>query len=127
MLVTLPIFLFGYLNNFVPDFITQRLTHKIKDPMMHSTFQYAIGTLATFPIWYIFLLVLVSLLTHHFWIGLIYITLAGVIGILNVHYKRSLRKLGTTFKALRLRRTEKYKTLCDLNTRIIGRMEGLLY
>ena len=127
MILTLPLFLFGYLNNFLPDFITQRLTHKIKDPMMHSTFQYAIGTLATFPIWYIFMLVLVSLLTHHFWIGLIYITLAGVIGILNVHYKRSLRKLGTTFKALRLRRTEKYKTLCDLNTRIIDRMEGLLY
>jgi hypothetical protein len=127
MILTLPLFLFGYLNNFLPDFITQRLTHKIKDPMMHSTFQYAIGTLATFPIWYIFLLVLVSLLTHHFWIGLIYITLAGGIGILNVHYKRSLRKLGTTFKALRLRHTEKYRTLCDLNTRIIGRMEELLY
>jgi hypothetical protein len=127
MLVTLPIFLFGYLNNFLPDFITQRLTHKIKDPMMHSTFQYAIGTLAAFPIWYIILLVTVSLLTHHFWIGLVYIALAGIIGILNANYKRSLRKLGTTFKALRLRHTDTYKSLCDLNTRIVGEMERLLY
>ena len=95
--------------------------------MIHSTFQYAIGTLATFPIWYILLLVVVSLLTHHFWIGLIYITLAGVIGILNVHYKRSLRKFGTTFKALRLRHINTYKSLCDLNTRILDKMERLLY
>ena len=127
MLIMLPVFLFGYLNNFVPDFITQRLTGKIKDKMMHSTFQYGIGTLVTFPIWYIILLVTVSLLTHHFWIGLVYIALAGIIGILNANYKRSLRKLGTTFKALRLRHTETYQRLCDLNTRIIETMEGLLY
>ena len=127
MIITLPIFLFGYLNNFLPDFITQRLTHKIKDPMMHSTFQYAIGTLAAFPIWYIILLVTVSLLTHHFWIGLVYIVLAGIIGILNSNYKRSLRKLGTTFKALRLRHTEVYGLLCDLNTQIMRVMEGLVY
>lgn len=127
MVVTLPIFLFGYLNNFLPDFITQRLTGKIKDEMMHSTFQYGIGTLVTFPIWYIILLVTVSLLTHHFWIGLVYIVLAGIIGILNSNYKRSLRKLGTTFKALRMRHTDTYRTLCELNTRIVGVMEGMVY
>ncbi len=127
MLITLPIFLFGYLNNFVPDFITQRLTNRIKDKMMHSTFQYGIGTLVTFPIWYIILLVTVSLLTHHFWIGLVYIVLAGIIGILNSNYKRSLRKLGTTFRALRMRCSDVYKRLCELNTRIVGTMEGLLY
>jgi hypothetical protein len=127
MLLMLPVFLFGYLNNFLPDFITQRLTHRVKDPMMHSTFQYAIGSLATFPIWYIILLVTVSLLTHHFWIGLIYILLAGIIGILNVHYKRALRKMGNVFKALRLRHTDTYRTLCELNMRIIGEMEGLVF
>jgi hypothetical protein len=127
MIITLPIFLFGYLNNFVPDFITQRLTGKIKDEMLHSTFQYGIGALVTFPIWYIILLVVVSLLTHHFWIGLVYIVLAGIIGILNSNYKRSLRKLGTTFKALRIRNTDTYRTLCELNSRIVGVMEGLLY
>jgi hypothetical protein len=127
MLLTFPIFLFGYLNNFLPDFITQRLTNKVKDPMMHSTFQYAIGTLATFPIWYIILLVTVSLLTHHFWIGLVYITLAGIIGILNVHYKRALRKLGNVFRALRMRNSEAYQLLCALNTKIIRTMEKLLF
>jgi len=69
----------------------------------------------------------VSLLTHHFWIGLVYIVLAGIIGILNSNYKRSLRKLGTTFKALRIRNTDTYRTLCELNSRIVGVMEGLLY
>jgi hypothetical protein len=127
MLLTLPIFLFGYLNNFLPVWLTQRLTNKVKDPMMHSTFQYSIGTAFTFPVWYIILLVVVSLLTHHFWIGLIYIALAGITGILNVHYKRALRKLGNVFKALKLKCTETYQTLCELNTRIIKEMEGLLF
>ena len=127
MLLTLPLFLFGYLNNFLPVWLTQRLTNKVKDPMMHSTFQYSIGTLATFPVWYIILLVTVSLLTHHFWIGLVYIALAGITGILNVHYKRALRKLGNVFRALRMRNSEAYQMLCILNKTIIGTMEGMLY
>ena len=127
MLLTLPLFLFGYLNNFLPVWLTQRLTNKVKDPMMHSTFQYSIGTAFTFPVWYIILLVVVSLLTHHFWIGLIYIALAGITGILNVHYKRALRKLGNVFRALRMKNSEAYQMLCILNKTIIGTMEGMLY
>lgn len=127
MLLTLPLFLFGYINNFVPVAITQHLTNKIKDKMMHSTFQYGLGTIAIFPLWYIFLLVLVSVLSHHFWVGLVYIALSAILGILNVHYKRALRKLGTFFKALRLKGSEAYQTLCELNTRIMGKMEELLY
>ncbi len=127
MLLILPLFLFGYLNNFVPIWVTKHFTNKIKDPMMHSTFQYAIGTLGTFPIWYTFLLVTVSLLSHHFWIGLVYILLSALTAFLAFGYKKALRKLGTLCKANRIRRTEAYRTLCELNSRIIGEMEGLLY
>ena len=120
-------FLFGYINNFVPVAITQHLTNKIQDKMLHSTFQYGLGTIAIFPIWYIILLVVVSVLTHHFWIGLVYIALAGILGILNAHYKRALRKLGNVFRALRMKGSEAYQMLCALNTKIMGTMEKLLF
>lgn len=70
MLLASPFALFGLVNNFVPIAITSRLTNKIKDPMLHSTFQYAIGSVATFPIWYIILLVAASLISKSFLLDL---------------------------------------------------------
>jgi len=126
MVLTLPLFLFGYVNNFLPSFITRKLTSKVEDPMMHSTFQYGLGSMVTFPIWYIFLLVLVSVLTHHFWMGLVYIVLSAVAGYFSFYYRKVAGKLLALFKAFRLRSTEAYQKLCHLNTRIIAKVEELV-
>ena len=94
---------------------------------MHSTFQYSLGTAFTFPIWYIILLIVVSLVSHHFWIGLLYVILSAITGVIAADLKKAFRKLRLLFKARRLRNTETYRTLCDLRMRIMGEMEGMLY
>lgn len=126
-ILSLPIFLFGYLNNLLPSWIAKHFAHKIKDKMMHSTFQYSIGTAFTFPIWYIILLIVVSLVSHHFWIGLLYVILSAITGVIAADLKKAFRKLRLLFKARRLRNTETYRTLCGLSTRIMGEIEGMLY
>ena len=126
-ILSLPIFLFGYLNNLLPSWIAKHFAHKIKDKMMHSTFQYSLGTAFTFPIWYIILLVVVSLVSHHFWIGLLYVILSAITGVIAADLKKAFRKLRLLFKARRLRNTGTYRTLCDLRMRIMGEMEGMLY
>ncbi len=123
----LPVFLFGYLNNLLPSWLAKHFAHKIKDPMMHSTFQYSLGAVFTFPIWYIILLVVSSLVSHHFWIGILYVVLSAITGVIAADLKKAFRKLRLLFKARRLRNTETYRTLCDLKTRIMGTMEGVLY
>ena len=126
-ILLLPIFLFGYLNNLLPSWLAKHFAHKIKDPMMHSTFQYALGTAFIFPIWYIILLVVASLVSHHFWIGLLYIILSAITGVIAADLKRPLRKLGLVFKANRIRKSAEYRKLSELDNQINAEMENLLF
>lgn len=127
VLLASPLAIFGLVNNFVPIAITTRLTNKIKDPMLHSTFQYAIGSVATFPIWYIILLVAASLLSKSFLIGIVYIALSAFTGVFNYRYKKWLRKLFTIVRALKLKKSSNYDRLCALNKEIVSQMENLVF
>ena len=126
-ILLLPIFLFGYLNNLLPSWLAKHFAHKIKDPMMHSTFQYALGTAFIFPIWYIILLVVASLVSHHFWIGLLYIILSAITGVIAADLKRPLRKLGLVFKANRIHKSAEYRKLSELDNQINAEMGNLLF
>ncbi len=126
-ILLLPIFLFGYLNNLLPSWIAKHFAHKIKDKMMHSTFQYSIGAAFTFPIWYIILLIVSSLLCHHFWMGILYIILSAVTGVIAADLKKAYRKLGLLIKASRIRKSADYRKLSELDNQIVGEMEGLMF
>ena len=127
LVITLPLFLFGCINNFVPRYITKHFTDKVKDPMLHSSFQYVIGTLLTFPIWYLLLIAVVWIISKHFWVALIYILLTFGTAFLVHHYKIQLKKLMAIFRARYIRHSEEYRQLSKLNTEITGTMEQLLF
>ncbi|MBO4503995.1 MAG: 1-acyl-sn-glycerol-3-phosphate acyltransferase [Bacteroidales bacterium] len=127
MILSLPIFFFGYINNFIPTFITQRITSKVKDPMFHSSVQYSLGSIAIFPLYYILLLTVVWLISKHFWIAIAYVFLSAITAFFVHYYKIALRKFYTVFHAMRLRQTADYRTLSSLNKIITGTMEGLLF
>ncbi len=127
MVATLPLFIFGYLNNYVPRAITKHFTHKIKDPMLHSSFQYVIGTVATFPIFYLLIFATVWIISKHFWIAAVYIVLTFLTAFFVHAYKISFRKLRTFFRARHFRKTSDYQRLCQLNTEIHQEMEGIIF
>lgn len=126
MLLMLPFFIFGYINNYVPRAITKHFTNKAKDPMFHSSFQYVIGTVATFPGCYLILLAIVWLISKKFWIALAYVFLTFLTAFVVHYYKIGVHKLFTIFRARKIHRTDEYKELCRLNDEITETMEGII-
>ena len=127
MIITAPLFAFGFINNYVPRAITKHFTNKIEDPMLHSSFQYVLGTVIAFPIFYLLILAVVWTISKHFWIALLYVVLTFLTAFFVHYYKIAFRKLRTFFRARFFRKTDDYQRLCQLNTEINEEMEGIIF
>ncbi|MCQ2276523.1 MAG: 1-acyl-sn-glycerol-3-phosphate acyltransferase [Bacteroidales bacterium] len=127
MIISLPLFLFGYINNFIPFAITKRFANKAKDPMLRSSFQYVSSTVATFPIYYLLLLGIVWIISKKFWIALVYVVLTFLTALFVHYYKIAIRKFYTVFHAMSLRHTADYQKLSSLQKLITGAMERIIF
>lgn len=127
MVLSIPLFLFGYINNFIPTAITKHFTMKVKDPMLHSSFQYVISTVATFPIFYLLLFALVWIIGGNGWLALGYVFLTFLTALFVHYYKIAIRKFYTVFRAMRLRKSADYHKLSSLGKIVTGTMERLIY
>ena len=76
LLLTLPVFLFGFINNILPFQFSKLLKRRVQDKQFYSSLNYASGVLVAFPLMYIILLAVVWSLTGHFWMALLYVLLA---------------------------------------------------
>ncbi len=123
MVVSLPLFVFGYVNNLIPECITRRLTNRIKDPMLHSSFQYVIGTIIAFPIFYLIIFGVVWAVSKHFLIAVAYLLAMFGTEFFSHYYKIALKKLCDYFKAQRHKHSAEYRRLCELNREITETME----
>lgn len=127
LLLFLPLFVFGYINNYVPRAITKYFTNKAKDPMFHSSFQYVIGTVATFPLCYLLLFNVVWMVSHSFFVALCYIVFTFFTAFVVHHYKIAVSKLLTIFRARKIRKTKTYAELCQLNETITEKMNKIIF
>lgn len=127
MIISLPLFLFGYINNLIPFAITKRFANKAKDPMLRSSFQYVSSTVATFPIYYLLLLGIVWIISKKFWIALVYVVLTFLTALFVHYYKIAIRKFYTVFHAMSLRHTADYQKLSSLQKLITGAMERIIF
>lgn len=126
MLLCLPLVLFGIINNCIPWGITKHFTKKVKDPMLTSSFQYVIGAVIAFPLFYLVLLALVWIISKKFWIALIYIALTTGTAFMVHSFKTHLRKMLTIFRARRVQNTSEYQELRRLNQEIMKTMEEIV-
>ena len=69
-LVLAPIIILGWVLNFVPYNASSLITRRIKDPMLHSSFHFGMGTLISFPLWYLIIFAIVWICTGIWWIAL---------------------------------------------------------
>jgi hypothetical protein len=72
LLITLPFFLYGLINNIIPYRIPLLVTKKFKDPQFHSTVKFVVG-LIIFPVWYLILFILAWIFVEPGWIKWIYL------------------------------------------------------
>lgn len=73
LFVTFPIFLFGFINNCIPFYVSKLFKRNLKDKMFYSSFNFVPGAVLTFPLAYICIFSLAWILSGHFWFALLYI------------------------------------------------------
>lgn len=127
LIVLSPLFLFGYINNFIPRLTTRFIVGKTDDPMMRSSLQYGAGIVLIFPLWYLLTFVLAWVFSGHLWFAAAYIILTILTGFLVHYYKIWCLKLFTFFRKVRIRKTKAFKEILQLNQKITGTMEDILH
>ena len=65
-----PFIVLGWVLNFIPYNASSLITRRIKDPMLHSSFHFGMGTLISFPLWYFIVFGIVWISTGIWWVAL---------------------------------------------------------
>jgi hypothetical protein len=124
-LAVLPVFIFGFVNNYLPYWFAGGRTKNIKDPQFHSSFKFVIGMIA-FPVWYLFIagiLVFTSLLL---WLKLLYIILLPVTGLFAFHYFIRMKKFMAESRFCLCKKNRKIQDLLNLRKDILSRMHEIV-
>ena len=85
---TFCIFVLGFIHHIIPYLIPKIVSRNIKDPLLKPSFDLAIITLVTIPIFYIIYGVILSILFHCFWITLVYLIALPFCGIFTCWWLR---------------------------------------
>ncbi len=88
LLIFFPFFLFGWIHNIIPFTLPNLLKRKIKDPMLHSSVNFAVGVLLSFPIIYVSIFVLCLILSSHLFFSIAYILAVFLSLFLFYDYKK---------------------------------------
>ena len=121
LLVTLPLFLFGFINNFVPFNTCWLLTRNLKDRFFSSSINFVFSAVIMFPLCYIALYIIVLCLTN-WWIALLYVLLSALLMPFQYRWKRSLIKFVSACRFRRYQRSGNPTLAClkELRAKILS-------
>jgi 1-acyl-sn-glycerol-3-phosphate acyltransferase len=86
-----PVFVFGYIHNYMPYRFTASKIKNIKDAQFHSSFKFVVGMIV-FPVWYLVIAGILTLFSMPGWIAVIYLLLLPFTGIAAFEYARYFKK-----------------------------------
>ncbi len=105
LILTFPLFLYGYLTNILPYWLPVPMVRNLKDRQFHSSVKIGLGVLVLFPLWYFIMTLLVLIFTGPWWIALVFLATLFPLGKFALrwyfYWKKTVR--GSWF-ARRLRR-----------------------
>ena len=104
LLISLPLFLFGFINNFIPFNTCHLLTRNLKDRFFSSSIRFVFSAVVMFPICYIALFVIV-LCAANWWVALLYVLLSALLMPFQYRWKRAFIKLLSLCRFRRYERT----------------------
>lgn len=96
-----PLFLAGWLNNYIPYAIPLRMIRNVKDPQFHASFKFVIAFIC-FPVYYIIMAVIIAIITGPAWIPWAYIASGVLSGYFALYYTFWYKKLKAAVKYRRL-------------------------
>lgn len=122
-----PLFLIATFPNLMIVYAPTSLTKNIKDPMLHSSFKFAIGILLTVPVLYMFSFLFVwKVVTGSFLFSIIFLSLLPVLGAFAVNYKKRWRSLKKEWIYFSMFGNGELFDLISLRQKIYNQLDELL-
>ena len=127
LLVTLPLFIYGAVNNFVQIFTPYKLSLKFQDVQFHSSIRHAVG-LILFPLMYIVQTLIFALIVKDGLITLAYLVSLPLGAFVIYHWRRHFIKFSRTISVLRFikAKPDKTKRINELFAELYSAMESLV-
>jgi len=127
LLVTLPIFLYGFLNNIIPYWLPIKLSRLMKDPQFQSSFKFAISLL-TFPIFYIIQCLSVLLIFSDWELVIIYFISLPITGSIAWWWSDIFinTRIGFTYRIMNFKKTKDFSQMLKLYNEIIHRANTIV-
>jgi 1-acyl-sn-glycerol-3-phosphate acyltransferase len=118
MILLLPFFLFGCVNNALPCALTNYITGKMKDKVFIGSVRLFLGFML-FPFYYLGICIAASLISHSFTVGISYTVLAFLSLFVYYRYRVILLKLWHTVRYFFKRKTDEVQQLMALKEDIL--------
>lgn len=108
LILSFPVFLYGYINNYLPFTLPVKRTQKVKDPQFLSSFRFVLAMIL-FPVFYALQTIIIGLLTGPAWIAWAYLLSLPATGYFalfwSIWYKRW--KAGLKYRKMKKSRDKK--------------------
>jgi len=118
LLILLPIFIYGTINNIIPFSLHIPITKKLKDRQFTSSITFVFGIIF-FPLFYLIQSILFLILTEPNWLTLVYFISLPVTGLIAFNIHRFFVKLRAQWIFLLYRKKEKLNSIINLRKQII--------
>ena len=127
-LLFIPIWLVCALLNFIPFFSGFLFTRKVKDKLLHPSFHFVVGTLIAGPLWYLIVSIVLAVVTHTWWYGLLALILLPFTVIIFSRSTGNLKKLVNRFRrsSFVAHRDRRFFRALDLREQIVAGMDSIL-
>ncbi|MDD3405021.1 MAG: hypothetical protein EOM76_02670 [Sphingobacteriia bacterium] len=101
-IVLIPFIVVCFLINLIPYNASTLVTRRIKDPMLHSSFHFVIGSLVAYPIWFLVGFITIWCTTGIWWLALSFLVILPLSLIIYLRSKILWKKLYNRIRRFRL-------------------------
>jgi 1-acyl-sn-glycerol-3-phosphate acyltransferase len=120
-----PVFLYGFINNFIPWYLPKPIRNKIKDRQFLSSINYVFG-LVLFPLFYLAQFALVWVFTEIWWIKFTYLLSLPFTGVAAFYIHRFFIKLKSQWKYKTMVNAHEKRSIGSLKSEIMQVMDKII-
>ena len=125
--LSFPLFLYGFINNFLPYTLPQKSVKPVKDKQFHSSFKF-VWAFFLFPPFYAIQSILVGIFTEPSWIAWVYLASLPIFGYFSLfwHIWHKKWKAGLKYRKLKKSRDKNILNLESLQKDILDSMDKII-
>ncbi len=124
LILTFPLFVFGYLNHLLAFQIPYTLTQKVKDEMFRTSFMFVL-TLVFFPLFYLIQTLVVLFIFHSWEIALLYFVTLPVFAIISWKWKNLFLNVRNNLRKIKLFKTDKWNVATQIFEELLLNIRNL--